>query len=62
MTPAQAEVLTAAALAVVLVITIPAYMRLTIAIADGRPLWEPQWKREARELARYIPTGDEWGR
>ena len=64
MTPDQAEAMTAALLAAVIVFTVPAMVRLTVYLAsdDARPLWEPQWKREARELSRYIPVGDEWGR
>lgn len=33
-----------------------------VAFGDASHLFEPQWKREARELARYIPEADEWGR
>lgn len=62
MTPEHSEALAAALLAAVVVFTVPASFRLMHAVADARPLWEPQWKREAREFARYVPTGDEWGR
>ena len=62
MTPEQADALAAALLAAVVIFTVPASVRLMHAVADVRPLWEPQWKREARELARYIPEADEWGR
>lgn len=62
MTPEQADALAAALLAAVVFFMVPASVRLMHAIADSRPLWEPQWKREAREFARYVPTGDHWGR
>lgn len=32
------------------------------AMTESAHLFEPQWKREARELSRWIPTGDDWGR
>lgn len=56
------QALLAALLAVVCITTVPASIRLMVAITDSEPLWEPQWKREARLLARYIPEADEWGR
>ena len=36
-------------------------LRLAVAIVDARPLWEPRWKREAREFAAYVPVADDWG-
>ncbi|MGY0559486.1 hypothetical protein ACW7G2_01995 [Luteimonas sp. A277] len=62
MTPEQTDALAVALLVAVVIFTVPASFRLMHAIADGRPLWEPQWKREAREFSRYVPTADEWGR
>lgn len=52
-----------ACLAVALVIACVGFLKLSIILAHGdvTHLFEPQWKREARELSRYIPTADEWG-